>query len=162
MFAGHTHGQDRGEQAQARLKAIYVYNFATLVDWPSEYKRGSFIIGVYGDTKVYDELQKNHSSKTVGSQPIRVKKFNKFSEIERCHILYVSADKSASVAKLADKFMPKSTLVVTESQGLLKDGSIINFIVQGNKAAYEVSKTNAEKHRLIINSTLTNLAAHVE
>jgi hypothetical protein len=150
------------EDTHSRLKAIYVYNFATLVDWPKEYKQGNFVIGVFGESKLYTELVDKYSSKTIGSQHIAIKKFTHQSQITDCHILYVTGSNSEKIAELTKKFKDKSTLIVSEKEGLLKSGSIINFIVQGNKQTYELSKTNATKHKLIIGSTLTNLAANVE
>ena len=47
------------------IKAAYIYNFAKLIDWPSENKSGNFIIGVYGNTTVLPGVdQKNTLSKT--------------------------------------------------------------------------------------------------
>lgn len=153
-------GQDR--DTRSRFQALYIYNFTTLVDWPKEFKTGSFKIGVLGETNLFNDLTKSYSNKLVGSQTIKVFKYAKTSEIEDCHILFIAKDNSASTADLAKKFKSKSTLVITEKEGMLKEGAIINFIVKNNKVAYEVSKTNANKHKLVLGSQLLSLAAYKE
>jgi len=63
---------------------------------------------------------------------------------------------------MVKKFKSKSTLIVSEKEGAMKDGSIINFIIRNNRQSYELSKTNATKHKLIIGKQLTELAVKVE
>ncbi len=153
--------QDKDRKTRANLKAIYVYNFATLVDWPSKYKTGNFTIGVMGDDDLYDLLIRKYSSKSVGSQPMKIKKFVFKADAERCHIIFVGESKSYLVPALAQKFKAHSTLIVSEKNGMLESGSIINFIVRDNKQAYELSKTNASRHKLTVGKTLTNLASNI-
>jgi hypothetical protein len=147
---------------QAKIRAMYLYQVSTLTDFPSQYKNGSFIIGVYGDDKVFDEVQRNYNTKTIGSQPIKVVKFTSLSSLERCHTLYVGADKSGEIGEIVKKFKTSSTIIVTESPGLLKSGSIVNLVIVNNNPKYEVSKTNATKSNLIISSTFTERAVKVE
>ncbi len=147
-------------------KALFIYNFATLVDWPSEYRKGDFVIGVYGEgNTVYNELQKKYNGKAIGSQEIIVKKFNSISEIKMVpHILYLTEEKSDNITKLSSKYKGKSSLLITEKPGLLNKGAVINFVIdkaRNNKQSYEISKSNAKKHKLVIASKLTSLAVKV-
>ena len=143
-------------------KAVYISQFASLIEWPSSLKSGSFIIGVYGDNSLYNELKTKHSSKTIGSQPIKILKFSSKSEISKCHILYVHKSKSADVSDLVKKYKSGSTLVVAESDGALSNGAVVNFVIKNNRQLYELSKSNAKKYNLVINSTLTKYATKVE
>jgi hypothetical protein len=152
----------QSDDTHARLKALYVYQFATLVDWPKEFKQGDFVIGVFGESNLYDELTSKYSNKSVGSQSIKIKKYLNFAEISNSHILFVANENSERTAELVKKYKSKSTLIVTEKEGKLKDGAVINFIVKDNKQTYELSKTNAAKYKLIIGAKLENLAARVE
>ena len=146
----------------ARLKALYIYQFTTMVDWPKEFKKGDFVVGVFGDDKVYDELQLKFSNKSVGSQSIKIKNFKSTGDIAQCQVLFVGSDKSDQVSSLAAKYRPQSTLIVSEKEGMLNDGAIINFVVRNNKQTYELSKKNASKHKLVIGSRLENLAFSVQ
>lgn len=143
-------------------KALYIYTFATLIDWPEDYRKGNFVIGVLASqTGVYDELKTKYSGKSIGSQEIIVKRFAERTDIDKAHILFLSEEKSGEITSLTSQFKSKSTLLVTEKQGYLSKGAVINFILDGSKQTYEISKTNAKKYNLVIASKLTSLAYKV-
>ena len=146
-------------KTRLRLKALMVYQFATKIDWPTQYKSGSFVIGVYGNDELYEEIEKNHGSKPVGTQSIRVKKYTSLADIDRCHILLIDKSKSGYIKQLVRKFKPYSTLVVSESNSGLQDGATINFIVQNNRNIFELSKSNAQSSKLIISQYILGFAA---
>lgn len=147
---------------RSSVKALYIYNFATLIDWPVDYRKGNFVIGVYGSTEgVYTELTKKYAGKAIGSQEIVVEAYSSSSEIDKAHILFVTEEKSSQVSSLVSKFKSKSTLIVTEKSGYLNKGAIINFVLDGSKQSFEISKSNAKKHNLVIASKLTSLAIKV-
>lgn len=145
-----------------RVKAVYVYKFAQFVDWPKSFKTGDFIIGVFGDEKLYNEMQTSYANKMIGNQTIKIKKYDETSEIEKCHILFVAEKNSDKVSDLVKKYKSNSTLVVSEKEGKMKDGAIFNFVWRDNKLKYEMSKTNATKHKLTVGQTLTNSADKIE
>jgi hypothetical protein len=144
------------------VKALYIYTFATLIDWPADQRKGDFVIGVLGsEDAVYDELNKKYSGKDIGKQEIQVKRYLSKSEINKVHILYVTEDESNQMGSLSTQFKSKSTLLVTEKAGYLDKGSVINFVVEGNKQKYEINKRNAKKHNLTIADKLAGLAVRV-
>lgn len=150
------------EDAQIKLRALYMYNFATLIDWPKEFKQGDFLIGIVNENNLFEEMLAKYSNKMIGSQPIRIKRFNTVAEVTQCHIVYLASDVSDKTPEIAKKYRSKSTLIVTEKEGKLKDGATINFIIRNNKLSYEISKGNANKSKLIIGSKLETLAFKVE
>ena len=148
-------------KANAKLKGMFVYQFAKNVDWPKEDKTGDFIIGVYGDETIYKQLSTSYTGKLIGSQPIKVIRYISSSEIKSCHILYISESKSGQVEAISKQIKSNNSLVITNKNGLLSSGSLINFIVKQNKLTFEINKSKAEKTNLIIGQTLTKLAANV-
>lgn len=155
------------EQSQMRdtrspLKAMYLYSFATLIDWPSDYRKGEFVIGIYGNRDgVYESLKEKYEGKAIGSQEIVVKSFASSSQIDRAHILYVTPQRSSHFSSLSSKLKNESTLLVTEKDGYLSKGAAINFVVKGSSQKFEIDKGNAKKHKLIIADRLLNLAVKV-
>ncbi|MEZ4937746.1 MAG: YfiR family protein [Crocinitomicaceae bacterium] len=144
-----------------RLKAAFIYNFATLVDWPSSRKTGDFVIAIYGDDEVYQELKSRYSVKSVGSQKVKVVKYSDVAEISKSHILFVGEQKGRDLSTAKSKTSSYNTLLVSEAKGGLQKGAIINFIGPGG-VNYEISKSNAKKHDLVVASRLLNLAKKVE
>ena len=146
----------------SNLKARYIFNFANMIEWPSAVGKGSFNIGLLGEpSNLLTELNK-YNSKSVGSQSIKIIPFSESSLVTACHILFITREQADKTAALVKKFKANGTLIISEKEGALKDGSIINFIIRNNRQTYELSKTNASKHKLIIGKQLTELAAKVE
>ena len=144
-----------------RLKAAFIYNFATLVDWPSSRKTGDFVIAVYGDDAVYKELQSRYAVKSVGSQKVKVVNYTSTTQISKPHILFVGEPKGRDLSTAKSKVSAYNTLLVSEAKGGLAKGAVINFIGPGG-VNYEISKSNAKKHKLVVASRLLNLAKKVE
>lgn len=143
-------------------KALFLYTFATLIDWPEDYRKGNFVIGVLSSSNdVYNELNTKYKGKSIGSQEIVIQKFASKSEIDRVHILYLGQDKSDEITSLTTHLKTKSTLIVTDKDGHLSKGAVINFVLDGSKQSYEISKPNAKKYNLVIATKLTSLAYKV-
>jgi hypothetical protein len=164
LMSGHSNTAmvNQIKDTRSVAKALFLYTFATLIDWPEDYKKGNFVIGVLGtSTDVYDELNAKYSGKSIGSQEIVIKKYASRTEIDKAHIVFLTADKSDQITSLTTQLKDKSTLIVTEKEGYLSKGAVINFVLDGSKQAYEVSKSNAKKYKLVIASKLTTLAFKV-
>ncbi len=147
----------------AMLQANYLYNIAKLVEWKDESMRtGNFVIGIIGGGNLYQELIKQYSTRTIGKQPIEVRKLPKSADVERCHILFVGRSDLALFPEIYKKLQGQPTMVVTEYAGALDDGAIVNFVKVDNLLKYEMSLANAQKHGLVMGLTLKNLAHRVE
>lgn len=148
--------------ANVRLKSVFIYNFTRYIDWPSDYKTGSFVIAYFGkSSKVIAELNKMALSKTVGTQKIEIRIVTKLSEIGKANILYVSPDVETPLVDIIKTTKEKSILVVTESIGFAKKGATINFVIVDNRQKFELNQANAEKNHLKVSSSLLALAIPV-
>jgi hypothetical protein len=155
-------GVNQLKDTQSVIKALYIYTFATLIDWPEKYRKGDFEIAVFGEkTAVYNELKDKYAGKSIGSQQIVIKNYSSRSDINNAHILYITEEKSQYIDYMASKLSSRSTLIVSEKSGSLQKGAVINFIVEGNIQKYEINKKNARKHDLFIAKKLADLAANV-
>lgn len=152
------------KDTRSMVKALYIYTFATLVEWPPNRRSGDFVIGVYGygGLDIYEELKERYSKKYIGSQEIVIENYRSKDDINsKSHILFVASEKTAEISGLSKKMQPNNTLLVAESSGALSKGACVNFIVVGNQQKYEINKRNAEKHDLVIADKLAKLAAKV-
>ena len=152
--------QDSG--TKIHLKAMMIYQFATKIDWPKEYKTGSFVIGVYGDKELFQQLVSKLSSSKRGSQPFKIVEFNSPDDIGECHILYVDETKSDVISSKRKILKTNSTLVITSKKGVLVDGSIINFVYPSNRTMFELRKSNATKSKRVIGKQISSLAVDVQ
>jgi hypothetical protein len=153
---------DPREDTNAKIKAVYLYNFSKYVEWPEDWKSGSFVVTVIGsNSSLLSELGKM-AQKSVGTQQISVKSVSSASSLEHSHIVFLPIESSGMLNEVISKVKGSSTLIVTEKQGLARQGAAINFIIKDNKQAFEINKTNAERYKLKINSNLMKLGTLVE
>ena len=154
---------DQSEEANAHVKAIYIYNFTKYIEWPENYKGGNFVVGVLGTSvPLINELNKMASSKTVGSQKLEIKNVSSVADVAKCHIIYILSDNSSQLSDVLGKVKGKSALIVTDKVGLATKGSAINFIIDGNKQKIELNRANVEKYKLKVASTLVEMSVQVK
>ncbi|MDQ3048520.1 MAG: YfiR family protein [Bacteroidota bacterium] len=153
---------DQSEEANAKIKAIYIYNFTKYIEWPDTYKSGNFIVGVYGtNTPLMNELNKMAGTKMVGAQKFEIRNVSA-AEAAQCHIVFIQPDNSAQLPEVIGKIKSKSTLIVTDKPGLTGKGAGINFVVIENKQRIELNKSNIEKYKLKVASALVEMAVQVK
>lgn len=141
-----------------KVKAMFVYNFTKYVQWPAASQTGTFLINVYGNSPIFDELVKISEMKSAGAQPIVVKRVATPSEIANPHIIYVSANRQADIDQIIKQVSSKPTLIITESKGMIEKGAAINFILVDNKQRFEIKRDNITGKGLKISSELEKFA----
>lgn len=155
--------RDSEKDTTAMLQANYLYNIAKLVEWKDESMRsGNFVIGLIGGANLYQELIKQYATRSIGKQPIEVRKLPRSAEVERCHILFVSKSDIHLLPDIYKRTRDQPTMIVTEYTGALEDGAVVNFVQVKNLLKYELSMINAQRHGLVVGATLKNLAHRVE
>ncbi|MDO6430844.1 YfiR family protein [Flavitalea sp. BT771] len=140
-----------------KVHANIIYRFTKYIDWPADKKSGDFIIGIVGDSPLYDELKSLSVSKTVGSQKIVVVKMSPSANAYSCHMLFISDEESASIKRIAALTAGTAILIISESDGLARKGSCINFITVDERLKLEINKGNVEQRNLRIASELLEL-----
>ena len=141
-----------------KAQAMFIYNFSRLIEWPASYKTGSFVIGILGSGEIISELEAYTSGKSVGSQAIIVKQYKEAGDIDKCHILFVTYSKTKNLSELENVLNNKSTLIITEKNGAVTEGSAINFLVVGDKLKFEISQGNATRYGIKYSAKLTEMA----
>lgn len=154
-------GQGAAGDANLKVKGMFVYNFIKNIEWPSAQKTGDFKVTVLGDKDLYQMMNSNYAGKEINGQKLVFNYTDSFSEIGTAHVLYVAPEYSSDLAKNSSKLRKNKTLVVSDKGGLLYDGSVINFVVNNNKLAFEISKSNAELVPLTIGPALLKMATSV-
>jgi len=146
----------------AIVKAAYIYNFAKLIDWPSANKEGNFIIGVYGTTNVYKELINKYSTKRIGTQDIEIRKLSDSPDVGSVHVLFVAHSNSKDLKAILNNLEYEPVLVITEMDGAINTGSVINFLVIDNNLKFELNVSEAKNRQLIVGSRLKDLAYKID
>ncbi|MFC2123546.1 YfiR family protein [Bacteroidota bacterium] len=149
-----------GQGVNYRVQSLYMYKFSKFITWPENKSKDQFVIGVYGNSPIYEEMKIMASIKTAGNnQEIVVKQINTIDELEEnYHMLYVASSKSREIRQIALLMNGKSVLIVAERDGLASKGAGINFMIMENDILkFEVNQYELESHGLIISPELLKL-----
>lgn len=161
LFGGAAQ-REPDKDTTAIIQASYIYNIAKLVEWREPaLRRGPFVIGVLGSGNLYQELVKKYATRSIGKQPIEVRKLPETQEVDRCHILFVPEEDRALLPGIMKQTNARSTLVITDFPDALASGSVVNFVTAKNTLKYEISVVNANKQNIDVGLTLKQLADRV-
>lgn len=146
----------------AKIKAVFIYNFTKYIEWPAADQEGEFKIGILGENpSLFNELDKMSKVKKVANRSFSIKTFSSIDDSNIPHILYIPDDSTNMLKEAVEKLKGKSTLIVTEKPGLAQQGSGINFVIVGNRQQFELNKNNVSRHNLKVASVLEKLAVLV-
>ena len=141
--------------------AVYMYNFIKYIEWPVSKKEGPFVIGILGASPIINELNDMAAKKKVGLRTIEVKKLSALNEAATCNILFIPENSSARLEEATENTRNKGVLIITETPGMVKKGSAINFIFVDGKLKFEINKNAASQSNLNISSELFRLGISV-
>jgi hypothetical protein len=144
------------------VHANIVYRFTKYVNWPDDRKSGDFIIGIVGNSPLYNELKRFVANKQVGKQNLVLRQFSSSSSTFNCHILFISDDARKSFGKIVSTTLGEPILLVSENSGLSRKGSCINFNLSNERLQLEINKENILGRDLQIASELLSLGVIVE
>ena len=155
---------DDARTLEDRVKAAYLYRFAEYVEWPEGVfaRRDTPVtIGVLGSDTLADELAQAVVGRTINDRPVTIKRLKPGEPLTGVHVLFIARSESARLNQLAQGAQPRSILTVSESDGALAQGSVINFVVADRRVRFEISLESAEKSKLRLSSRLLAVAQQV-
>jgi hypothetical protein len=150
---------------EQRVKAAFLYQFASYVEWPRQAFAQAdtpVTIAVMSAETLAAELEQLVTGRTVGGRPVAVKQVRPGDSLAGVHILFIGGAESARLAQIAQAPKPRPMLTVTESDGALSQGSMINFVIVDRRVRFEVGLDSAEKHGLRLSSRLLAVAQQVK
>lgn len=122
------------------VKALFIYQFTRLIDWPDETKTGMFRIGVIGSFKSYKEIMGVAMGRNVGSQNIEVMNVMSIDQLSltEFHILVVGEAfcTPEKIQEINAKLKSKSTLVIANKVNYSNNDVCIGFEGEGQNFKY--------------------------
>jgi len=150
-------------QAQdEKFKALFMYNFTKYLEWPTNKQSGDFIIGVYGNSPIINELNIIAQKKKVGAQQIVVRKVTDIAQFADCNIIYVPENRSTKVEEIKQNCDKKGVVLITDKKGYAQQLSGINYVKINGKQNFEINKKNLEYQGIKVNSVLLSLGIVIE
>lgn len=162
---GAVRAQARPEALEQQVKAAYLYNFIGFVEWPADAfatPDEPLQIGVMEADALADQLVRTIAGRTVRGRPLAVRKLRRADPRADLHLLFVGAMPNSQLAEVLSAARRHAELLVTEVEGALQKGSMINFVLAEERVRFEVAPKTAEQSGLTISARLLAAALKVE
>jgi YfiR/HmsC-like len=151
------------QSAEYKVKAAFLYKFASYIEWPSEvFERpeSPIVIGVAGADALSDELAQVVTGRSIGGRPVEVRKLRRGTPLNGLQILFVGRSDRGSPDVLASA-KGRPVLTVTESEDAFALGSMINFVIVDERVRFDVALREAEMANLRVSARLLRVARRV-
>jgi hypothetical protein len=160
----HAAGDPGTATLERRVKAAFLYKFSGYVEWPAtafSRPESPIVIGVAGDDALANDLAQMTLGRTTSGHSITVVKVDRDERPRNLHILFVGGAESERIRDWADLIRGAPVLLVTDSEGALERGSMINFIPSEGRVRFEVAVSPALAGGIKLSSGLLAVAKSV-
>jgi hypothetical protein len=150
------------------LKAVCLYNFTHFAYWPAAKepkKTEPVIIGVVGRSpfgsaleNLQTKLQKTHKKNIsiVYHGP-----YQGGMDLRQSHLLFISASQK-NISAIIASLKGAPVLTVSEKNGFLEAGGMINLVVRNNKVRWAVNRMALNSAGIHLNAKLLQLAIRIK
>jgi hypothetical protein len=152
------------QDAEYKVKAAFLYKFASYVEWPADvFERpdSPFVIGATGADALTDELAQIVVGRSIGGRPVAVRKLRRGDPVSGLHILFVGRSNRGLPSDVLASAKGRPVLTVTESEDAFALGSVINFVIVDDKVRFDVALREAEQANLKVSARLLSVARKV-
>lgn len=159
LCAGNLPGQTVSREY--RIKAAFLYNFASFVTWPSDAfaeRNSPLVIGVLGNDPFREALDEIVRNEKVGEHPIVVKRFNRIEDVKECHILFIGRSEASQMDECLTAVKDRPILTVSDTENFTDKSGMIQFTTEKEKIRLRINADAAQKVNLSISSRLLRLA----
>lgn len=152
---------DNAKIIERRVKAVSLYKFLGYVEWPPATFAQidlPYVVGVINDDDLADELTRISTGHKLYNRAVIVKKMSFGAPLTNLNALFIGSGDPQRQAQTLKNVQSQPILVVTETEGALAQGSMINFRVVDDRVRFEVSLDTVEKAHLKISSRMLSVA----
>lgn len=146
---------------EEEVKAVFLYNFAKYVDWPSAPQGSSARIRmcVAGNADFLSILREAVRDEIVNGRPLAALGLDGLDEARECDVLYVGPSSGADASAWLNAVRGRQVLTVGD--GAMVDGLVIAFVRDQNRIRFDINRQAAARQKLTISSRLLGLARRV-
>lgn len=154
FFNGNVFAQQKPTH---EIYSMMVYNFMKYIQWPNS-GGGEFVIGIAGNNEMLQTMETWYNGSKMGTRVCVIKRIQTPADVEGCQVVFLDKSKSGDFEAIQDKVKGKSTLLITDKNGLGERGSAINFKVVDSKLKFELNQKVLESAKLKVAGALTSMA----
>ena len=152
----------RSQEIQApehKVKAAFLYNFAKLIEWPTNVfasPNTPVVLGVLGKDPFDQALNEIVAGRTVQGRPVRVVRFTSVEQITNCQVLYISESERRKLDAIFDALRGRPILTVGDMKGFESRG-MITMVKSNASINLRINLEAARQARLQLSSRLIRL-----
>lgn len=165
LLAGSAWAQDAAAQRESAVKAAYLYRFAGFVEWPAPPQPrppdDPLVIGVLGDDAVAADLELVVAGRTVNGRPVVARRLREGDPVAGVHVLLLGVLREPRLREVIAA-VPGPVLVVTQQEGGLRAGGVLNFSTEAGRVRFSASLASAAARNLRLSARLLAVAQSVE
>lgn len=142
-----------------KLKAVFLYNFSSFVEWPPSAFNSAdapFVIGIVGPDPFGSFLDETVAGEKAQGHPMVVKRFDDVREVKDCQILFIN--QPGHTADVLSSIKNRNILTVSDENNFARMGGMIHFSTESNKIRLQINPSAAKAEKLNISSKLLRLA----
>lgn len=148
------------------LKVAYLFNFTSLVSWPSSSfasPQSPIVVGITGNDTMADQLERRIGGRTVKGRPIELRRLssNDGAAMRSCHVLYVGETDHARLDAILREVQGAPVLTISDASGFARNGGIIAFEVQDKTVRFTANTRSANSSGIALGSDVLRLAREV-
>jgi len=143
---------------EARLKAVFIYNFLSYTTWPDDNPDEPYRIVVLGETPVTGNLAEIASNRKVGEREVLVEQASDWNDLRNCHVLYIAPDEMDSIAGILQSFGKEPILTISDRVSPGSINTALSFYLEDGKLRFQVDLDRIRDSRLHLSSQLLKLA----
>ncbi len=140
-----------------QLKAVFLFNFAQFVAWPSQAfadARTPLVIGVIGRDPFGAYLDETVRGETVNNRSLVVQRYGRVEDINTCHILFISRSEEGRLEQILATLRGRNILTVADADAFALPGVMILLVTVENKIRLRINLELAQAAHLRISSKL--------
>lgn len=147
------------EQAEAQLKAAFIYRFVQYTQWPPPpLQEFSYCVAGRGSLP---EALRAVSRKPLDVPSVQFHLLSTPEQARRCQLLVLTFDERAELQRWLQALAEAPVLVVGEGAEAFRAGASIALAVEPNGLSFRVNLGEARKRGLTLSSQLLKLAREV-
>jgi hypothetical protein len=147
--------------AEAQVKAVYIYNFASFVRWPNDssaHSSSPFLICAIGNDEVSSLLPGVLEGESVSRQPLHFRQLGGADNPSECKIIYFAEELAPPSLALLTELAGQPVLTVSQDNGFARAGGHIELSLKQNRVHPIINRTAANASGLRVSSQLYRLS----
>ncbi len=148
---------------ERRVKAAFLYKFLGYAEFPpSAFSEAEapLLIAVVGSDEMAAELSRITAGRIVAGRPIVVRRVADNEALPAAHLLFVAGGDNERCTRVL-RAATGAFLTVTECEGGLRQGSVINFRIVDERVRFDVSLDAADRKNVKLSSRLLTVANRI-